>query len=222
MNEHTLELFLFRHGESARNNERHLIGGRTNHTPLSQRGLEQAVLLGRLLQGTSFDLVYTSTAPRSIETARITCAEMGYTGSIIPRDELIEISQGDWDGKPRKEVYTPEVLAQINSPPYGTFRPPGGESHLDVEHRMMAFVEEIPTKRDNLVVGVFTHGVTIKCLFRGLMESNPERTYKIVIYNASITRFKHTKRGWHLLTLNDSAHLEGHGKLYDRYAGGED
>lgn len=47
-------------------------------------------------------------------------------------DRLQELSQGEWEGKPRDEIYTPEMRQKMN---YGQpdFRPPAGESQRQVK-----------------------------------------------------------------------------------------
>ena len=45
-----LDLYFIRHAESLMNNKGHLIGGRSNETPLSERGIYQANLLGQRLK----------------------------------------------------------------------------------------------------------------------------------------------------------------------------
>lgn len=59
-----LDIYLIRHAESEMNNNRHLIGGRSNYTQLSQRGIHQANLLGQRLKqsGIVFDNIYSSSA----------------------------------------------------------------------------------------------------------------------------------------------------------------
>jgi broad specificity phosphatase PhoE len=56
-------------------------------------------------------------------------------------------------------------------------------------------------------VAVFGHGVAIKCLLRGIMEFSANITWKIALDNTSITELGFDHRGWHLLRVNDVAHL---------------
>ncbi len=216
----TLDLYLIRHAESRLNEDGHLIGGRTNHAPLTTRGKEQAILLGqRLADGTvNFNEVYASPAVRTVQTAQIVCGTLDFPlDAIVQRKELQELSQGDWEGKSRDQIYTDAVLKEINRLP-GLFRPPNGESQDDVEKRMYAFVQELIAKGTDITAGIFGHGMAFKCLLRGIMEFNHERTYKIALDNTSITRVKYTPRGWHLLSVNDTGHLIGTEKLPDRYS----
>lgn len=207
-----LDLYLIRHGESEMNlHVAELVGGRTNETPLSKKGGVQPAFLGHRLQkdGVVFDEVYASPAVRAIQTAEIACRYLSFPSDrIVQLESLLELSQGDWEGKSRPETYSPEVIAAMDADPWN-HKAPNGESQKEVEERMYAFVEEylLPRWEKGLTVGVFTHGMAIKCLFRRLMGSEPSETWKIKIDNASMTRFKYDAKGWHLVCLNDAAHL---------------
>lgn len=65
------EIYLIRHAETVMNVDTHLVGGRSNHTPLTERGVEQARTLGRALLANNIlpDSVYASLATRAIVTA---------------------------------------------------------------------------------------------------------------------------------------------------------
>lgn len=217
-----LDLYLIRHAESEMNNHEHLIGGRSNNSPLSQNGKHQAILLSQRFSNSKiiFDKLYSSTAKRAIDTVQPVCDSTGYSiDDVIKTSELLEIDQGDWEGKPRTEIYTPEVIARINVDNWN-FTPPNGESQRMVEERMLRYVNENILSRhlENLVVGVFTHGMAIKCLLRGILESSSSMTYKIVLNNTSITRLKYSRRGWHIVTVNDTAHLLGESMIEEFYS----
>jgi len=216
-----LDIYLIRHAESEMNNNWHLIGGRSNATPLSQRGILQAVSLGKRLKysGVVFDEIYSSTAKRTLETAKNTGLHSGFSlDDVVKASELLELDQGDWEGKPRDSIYTSEVLNLINSDNWN-FTPPNGESQKAVEERMLNWVDRTLISRysQEKTVGIFTHGFAIKCLLRGIMDFSPSLTYKITLDNASITRLKYSEIGWHLITVNDTAHLFGKDGLDDFY-----
>ena len=99
-----LDIYLFRHAESESNRNSHLIGGRSNHAPLSQLGKFQALWLGERLRNEEvrFDQVYSSTALRTEQTANIVCEKIGYPlENILYSEKLLELDQGDWQGQPR-------------------------------------------------------------------------------------------------------------------------
>ena len=226
-------------------------------------------------------------------------------------DALVELSQGQWEGLRRSDVYTPELLNVIaNSQP--DFHAPGGESQRQVEFRMIEFLNnvilpraiEVSLNKDtklphamkphtktnplmqvhplnyneeydetkaahgvlipssirtyssnsshaktsgksrlriassdqtaNMVmdmaqgegadtrhseekvipkpspysVAVFSHGMAIKCLLRGILGSDPRMTHRLTIDNTSMTVLRHsTYTGWQVLRVNDTAHL---------------
>jgi len=211
-----LELYLIRHAESEMNYDTTQIGGRSNHVQLTEKGKEQARLLAQRLlrEGTRFDEIYTSPAIRAIDTAKIVCSTICGLDKIVIREDIQELSEGDWEGKPRIEIHTEEMLARINSNNW-EFKPPNGESQKQVEERMYGFTKGLLAK--NSKVGVFGHGMSFKCLLRGIMEFSPSITYKIAIDNTAITRLKYDKRGWHLLSLNDTGHLIGAEKSLGKF-----
>jgi broad specificity phosphatase PhoE len=248
--------------------------------------------------------------------------------NIHVSDELQEQSQGEWEGRPRAEIFTPEFCATVTSA-QPDFCAPGGESQRQVEARMSRFVDQVVKQQideaqgvartgmfpfvnprgaegleagslavgsskkskqqlredelsaslalldlrnkeamaningdgrsrvlhhpDSNVVGcsnersvdkgarlqevssfhasevtnataefqerpakvvlkrkvaLFGHGMAIKCLLRGLLQSDASMTHKIFIENTSITLVKFTLlRGWHITKVNDTAHL---------------
>ena len=204
-----LDLYLIRHAECEINQNQHLIGGRSNESPLTEKGKKQALSLGRRFYetGLAFDEVHASTALRAYETARIACLEMGYSlDRIIQSEQLLELDQGDWVGKPRVEAYSAEVLQRIEADNWN-FAPPRGESQRTVEERMKDYILPWVTPWQDLRAAVFTHGVAIKCFLRYVLDSTPKMTWKIDTGNTSVTRLTYNERGWNILTINDTAHL---------------
>src|SRR3989338_3709057 len=113
-----LDIYLMRHAKSVMNDKPHLIGGRSNDAPLSMEGSYQSELLGyRFLNDKiKFDEIYSSSAIRTLETSEPVCGITGYSlEKRVISEELLELSQGDWEGRPRAEVYTPQILSKINS-----------------------------------------------------------------------------------------------------------
>ena len=210
-----LDLYLLRHGETNLNINRGIIGGRSNFSDLSERGEKQAGLLGfRLFQeGIRFDEVYSSTTKRAIETARIACSQIAFPFEKIKScDGLLELDQGDWEGKIRKECYTPEVLDQMVTENWN-FRPPNGESQNDVAERIYAWVKEnlLPKSEQNLTAAIFGHGVSTKCFLTKALDSDHKISYRMTIDNCSISHIKYSpegrNKGWTLIKINDNGHL---------------
>ncbi len=210
-----LNLYLLRHAETEYNSHRSIIGGRSNFLGLSERGVKQAKALGKRLkaEGISFDEVYSSTALRTRKTTEIVVEYLDFpNGQIIFSDDLLELSQGDWEGKKRVNVYTPNVLEQM-AEQHWSFKAPNGESQKDVEKRVYSWIERnlMNKENHNSTTAIFGHGLATKCLTRRIMDSNPSLTYRISIDNCSISQFKYAfdgeHKGWSLIKTNDNSHL---------------
>lgn len=209
-------LYLIRHGESRVNTRPQLIGGRSPRTPLTDRGREQAGLLGERLaaEQIAFDMIFTSTLRRARQTAEIVARKTGLSPSRVrPVPELVEFSQGDWERKPRNEVYTPETLARINLKA-NDFIPPGGESHRMVERRASGWLERtilwnaaFIRKHPVAHVGVVAHGITLKCLLHYALGFSGHLIWRIALDNCSLSVLRFNRHGWHLESINDSWHV---------------
>ncbi|URE33614.1 phosphoglycerate mutase [Musa troglodytarum] len=137
------EVFLIAHGECASSLRPDLVGGRwSTAAGLTANGERQARALAVFLksQGVRFDEVYSSPLDRARTTAAFICRELGFAEEQIqPSDALVEISQGQWEGCLRSEVYTQEIVNLIsNTQP--DFCAPSGESLRQVVFRMIEFL----------------------------------------------------------------------------------
>ena len=113
-----LTIYLLRHAETDYNAHAQFIGGQSNHIPLSTKGVKQALQIGKILNDSNiqFEEVYCSIANRTRQTLDLIFSKANITNNPITySEELQELSQGDWEGKLRSEIYTPEQLAEINS-----------------------------------------------------------------------------------------------------------
>lgn len=206
-----IELYLIRHAQSQSNVNNHLVGGRSSLSRLTQYGETQAELLGERLkkENIHFDEIYSSTAVRSRATSGIVAKTIGFPKiDIIYEYCLEEQSRGDWEGRLVKEVFTKEVFRELEKNCWD-FKTPNGESQREVENRMYGWVIDNVLYRtdDNLTIGLFSHGNSIKNLLRKLFDTPPQNTYSTKIDNTSITRVNYDSNKWELVTLNDSKHL---------------
>jgi broad specificity phosphatase PhoE len=195
-------VYLARHAESVLNVNGHIIGGRSNETPLTPRGVEQAVGLGQFIRRTNLnpDYAFSSPAVRALETTRIAFEHAGYDHSVTIEDGVQELDQGQWTGLQRDKIYTPQVLKIIENSDK-SFKAPGGESMDDVGIRMLdtldervdKLLEETPT-----TLWFSTHGFAIKCFASCIHNWSRHRTYTSEVPNASVTLFTRTNRKWKL------------------------
>lgn len=219
INDMEFELYLIRHGQSETNvNPDHM--GQTPNVPLTKLGKYQATLLGERFnkEHTAFDFVYSSPYKRALDTATIALGSSA--GMIIKSPRLREYDAGKWTGASRKAIITPEINLKMGYLNHN-FQPPGGESLSEVERRASSWLEdcilynpemqkastEAKTNRRALKIAVFSHGMTIKTLLHYIMGFDKNFTWKVSIYNTSITRLTFGPVGWGLGTINDFGHL---------------
>lgn len=193
-------MYLFRHGESERNTQTHIVGGRSNESELTQLGIVQQQRLGAvLLESNLFpDKVFSSPAVRARHSAEITLQAMGLNLEIIEDDRLQEQDTGSWTGRLATEIYTPETLAQIGI--LGKdFKSPGGESMNEVGQRMVEWINSLEEGR---VLFAFTHGGAIRSLPSTMHNWSHEKTYTTRPDNASISLFTKQRGLWQVSYLN--------------------
>jgi len=213
----TLEIYLIRHAETEANVIKNKIGGRSNWAELTENGLAQARTLGDKFrsEGITFDAIYSSPAIRAQQTARYFLEAMNqsiYDVKLEP--SIIELSQGDWEGKPRSEIYSRtgvRVGLDRDSWNYVPGDDIKGESHAAVAQRMREWLEQIVEKHSQGRVAAVTHGLAIKYLFVDLFDLDRTTAYKIPIHNTSITVLRYEDGKPTCTKRNDSAHLDGAG-----------
>ncbi|XP_039137505.1 uncharacterized protein LOC120275081 [Dioscorea cayenensis subsp. rotundata] len=138
------EVYLICHGECTVGLRPDLVGGRWPAAGLTGNGERQARALAVLLssQGVRFSAVYSSPLDRARATAAFVCRELGFLEEQIQSsDALTEMSQGQWEGCLRSDIYTLEMVSLIERT-QPDFLPPSGESLRQVEFRMIEFLNK--------------------------------------------------------------------------------
>lgn len=210
-----MDLYLIRHAESELNLDRHFIGGRSQWCELSPRGKQQALALGAWLEkeGQAFDRVISSSAVRAQQTARWALQGLYPLEKIEVATELIEINMGDYEGQPRQETYSPEVVAAIQANPWGYVHP-GGESQRDVARRMISWIEaNVAAMHEGSddAIAIVSHGLSIRCMLSELFDWDRDTVLEVPVRNTSITHLRHVPGNtpaWELVELDKAIHLE--------------
>ncbi|MEA2565705.1 MAG: hypothetical protein QOD49_882, partial [Actinomycetota bacterium] len=152
---------LVRHGET----EWALQGRHTGRTdvPLTERGRQQAVSLGRLLQRRQFANVLVSPRQRAVETCRL--AGFGEVAEV--RDDLAEWDYGEYEGRT-----TEDIVAERPGWTLWDDGVPGGETVEDVGRRVDRVIAEVrPTPGD---VAIFAHGHVLRILAARWVDLAPK------------------------------------------------
>jgi broad specificity phosphatase PhoE len=202
MNTVAAELYVIRHAETSFPPE--IVMGRSNETPVTRRGVRQSVNFGRymLSQGIIPTHVWSSPAVRALETGTLALPAMGVDLTLVLDDDLQELYRGDWEGRARDEVFTPEVYAEQER--LGKdFKVPGGESQNEVGDRMLAWADRNvlpdPTSDQPPRHFVFGHGQAMRCLASLLEGWSATKTTETPTANTAFSLFtKHTNGLWRL------------------------
>jgi broad specificity phosphatase PhoE len=175
-NTQTTRLLLVRHGESTANAQG-VFSGWSTSVVLTELGRRQATLTGiGLRRYTHIDALYTSTLPRTRQTAELIGAEIDL--EPIPVDGLREIDVGEATGKAIADLATlhPRLLREVDDEsimiPW-----PGGESHFQLRERAMAAIEEIVERHPGQTIVAVSHGGPLGWIVSTL-ASVPARPYR--------------------------------------------
>lgn len=213
-------LYLIRHAESEVNATPDIIGQKPD-VLLTEKGKLQAQQLNKRLSDLQIDHVYSSSYLRAKETAKI-AVYPNYTGKIKLAPALREYSAGDWLGKSRAEIFSPEIKKSMDYMNHG-FKPPNGESLNEVQRRSTQWLEENIIYNKELIeeslnfkdvdqypanILIFSHGMTIKSILHYVMGFNQNLTWKISINNTSVTKLHFGSEGWRVKYINDYSHLK--------------
>lgn len=174
-------------------------------SPLSETGTEQAQALGRRLAGKPYDAVYSSDAGRCVRTARI-----ALDGANVPIRQLAELRErnlGDWEGLRWQDIVAadpePARLYRVSA----EFRPPNGETFLELRNRVMGAIVEITRAHAGQRVLIFTSGGSVRAAVFGAMNFQGETWSGLSAWNTGITRLERRDDVWKLTGFNDVSHL---------------
>ena len=160
----SLRLYIVRHGETAENVRMAYLGLRDE--PLNEAGRRQAECAAEALSQMRLRLIVSSPLRRAADTAA--CIHVASGAELRNDERLREGSFGDWEGLTRGEVLNrsardAELLLQWEKNPL--VAPPGGESHEDVQRRVVSLVEDLAGKFPDASIALVSHVGPIKALF---------------------------------------------------------
>ena len=195
-----MKILLLRHGETVENRDR-IIQGQLPGT-LTERGEEQARLVGERLKSVGLDLIYCSDLTRT----RSTLAQISpyHSVPIHFREEIREKSFGEFEGVPG-HVYLKAVeesgLSRVE------YCPKGGESFLDLQRRAWSFFESLRGLHLGKTVLLCTHGGVIRVLLASVTGKPIQNFVVTQIQNTSLSEIEVSADGAKVTFINDINHL---------------
>jgi len=200
----SVRLVLVRHGRTAFNASGRIQGRIDN--PLDEVGRRQARALGVALSNELRDgaVVVHSPLLRAVETARaiVDGAKLSSPEPVVD-DGWIELDYGSFDGLLQSEIEAPTWEKWRSDP---TFRPPGGESLIDVEGRVREALERVRAMDARTVIAV-SHVSPIKAAVTVALGVDAGVAWRTRLDPASVCRLELTARGAALVGFNDVSHL---------------
>ena len=153
---------------------------KTINSALTEKGLMQASRVADRFKNMEFDLAISS----DLKRARQTAEAIMYKNASITNLKIWRIVRerclGDIAGN-GLELFTTTVEDAVPDRDYLTWKPPNGESVVDLRHRVVEFLQEIQKEAmaisvDSPVILVSSHGLFMKELYRVLSTSEAGRT----------------------------------------------
>ncbi len=200
-----LKLILVRHGETERNSERRLQGGKSD-TSLNARGEEQARCLGLALKSETVTAVYCSPLRRAMATALAIASHHGLIPS--PQPGLAELDMGDIDGHNLEEVKTSQFdfWNRWRQGDY-TVALPGGESPAQVRQRAWQVVQDIQGRHPEGTLVLVSHSITLQTIITAALDAPLVAFPRFTLETASISVLSLDGPRRSLAILNDTCHL---------------
>jgi broad specificity phosphatase PhoE len=148
--------YICRHGETENNKMRRLSGW--IDTPLTEKGVGNALASASKLGGLHFDQVLSSDLGRAFITAYIIRKKLGIAHDIKRVKELREVNYGDLANRPYAAY--PDLSPQANT----DYLPPNGESLVQMQARVLGYVDHISVSNRDQNILIVAHDGTINAL----------------------------------------------------------
>ena len=176
-------LLLIRHGETDWNVEGRWQG--QADVALNSRGLLQAEQIANSLCSVKIQAIYSSDLQRALQTAEALARKKELIVQIDPR--LREIHQGEWQGLKIEEIETRYAQAfqeRKQNPLY--VAPPGGETALQVQDRVLEALREISLHHVQDTVAVVSHGFSIAVALAWFYGRSIDNVWELVPKNGAV------------------------------------
>ena len=199
-------LVLVRHGVTDWNREGRFQGHRD--PGLSDAGRREAALTAARMAADHDlrpDRIVSSSLGRAMQTAAPMAQALGLP--VEPDDRLIEIGQGDWEGRTHAELESEDAdRYRAWRTATGIRQPPGGEPIDAATSRVRRLLDEVAAATMGTVCLV-SHGGTLRILAHLLLDLADG--HSLEVDNASIGVIGRVGT-WRLERWNDVVHLLGH------------
>ncbi|KAJ5077980.1 adenosylcobalamin/alpha-ribazole phosphatase [Anaeramoeba ignava] len=172
-----LLIYLIRHGSTPLNEAGAFRG--MSQVSLSEQGEKEAKSLSTFMKKFPLDFLFTSPLPRAKETASIILENQSIDKFEID-ERLKSVNYGEWEGQKQSDLQIkfPEQMIQYRKS-IETLTFPGGESLVDVQTRLLDFLDEISQKFDQKSIGIVTHQICTRVLLSSILANDLSMYWKL-------------------------------------------
>jgi broad specificity phosphatase PhoE len=151
-----ITFYISRHGVTENNKAQRFSGW--IDSPLTEEGVQNALLTASKLSSIHFDRVVSSDMGRAFICAYIITRKLGIDLEIERNSGLREMNYGDFADRPYSEY--PNMTLKENT----VFIPPNGESLVQMQQRILAAVKKLAETSDSKTVLLVAHDGTINSI----------------------------------------------------------
>ncbi|MGE6261121.1 histidine phosphatase family protein [Heyndrickxia sporothermodurans] len=200
-------IYIVRHGQTVWNKANRMQGHLDSQ--LTKTGKMQAMSLRERLKEVKFDVIYSSSSLRAINTAKIISYEK--QTKIVELEALKEINMGWWEGKDINTIKKrePENYQKFNLQPHIYNPSNGGESFFQLLNRVKPIIESILSNDNGKNILIVTHRFTTKIILNYFLRNRLEDLGKIPdVLSASLSKIT-IKNGLPFIELyRDTTHYQ--------------
>jgi broad specificity phosphatase PhoE len=200
-------LVLCRHGQTLHNSERRFTGW--YDSPLTSVGRRESSALARRLRDEPIDVAYSSDLQRALETAH--CVLRFHPDADLVQDPgLREANFGAWQGltfDEAQKAHPGEFTTLLKR--RADFRPPGGETILEVRQRVVAVYERTRVRHEGQTVLFVASGGPLQILLTAIFGMPVDAHWRLGMGNCSVSVVDFVDGEPLLALLNDRSHI-GH------------
>ena len=175
--------------------------GRMDGVRLAEQSERRLPLLSKRFDGVKLAAIYASPILRAQQTARAIADPADLR--VQTRPELSELEVGEWTGKTFAELQD-DPRYRLWNEARTLSRCPGGETMLEVQARMVRWLEEVRLAYPDGTVAAVSHGDPIKALTLYLLGMSLDFYGRIDPLPGSRTTFEVNDWGATLIRLNET------------------
>lgn len=179
-----MKLWITRHGETTWNVENRVCG--RPDVELTEKGKQQAKELALRVRGKGITRMLVSPLKRAEQTALLANEYIQVPVEIEQR--LVEHSFGKLEGISRTSPVFWEAKRNITS------RYPGGESVLEVAHRVYSLLDEIPEKYPGETILLVCHGAVSRVVHTYFEDIEEEAFHHYSLENCQLKAYEYAVR----------------------------